>query len=202
MLPTMPAKICPVTMIRWFVLLGASLLLLSGCVIPRGSKTLPEEVVNVRTNTTGETVERLVGVSTAHHVFMPLSPEGPQLNYVNNYSWRYYLDVRDVPRKELRFLRSDSGGAQPWEILTPVPGTNLWAGAIYTGSLESHPYRYRVICFNALKIVASEQISFPRNGKLRFDRGKRRFVYDFTTVINSHAIVDGQQEFDPPTTLH
>ncbi len=198
----MVARACSITMIRPLVLFGAGLLLLSGCIIPRGSKTLPEQVVNARTNETGEIVERLVGVPTAHHVIMPVTPEGPELDYVNNYSWRYYLDVSGAPRKELRFLRSDSGGGQPWEVLAPVPGTNLWVGAISTGALENHPYRHRVICFNASKIAASEQISFPRYGRLHFDGEKRRFVYDFIAVINSRATVDGQQEFDLPTALH
>jgi hypothetical protein len=135
-------------------------------------------VVATRSLETGETSERIIAAPTEHHWMLLVAPDGPELNYVLNETWQYYLVGPDGRRVPLGFLKHH--GFSPWDRLQPVSNTDLWIAERYTGSLgriEHGHHDFRVICFEDKGVKTDKQLDFPEDGKLEFNSKDHIFVY-------------------------
>lgn len=154
-----------------FAFAALTTLLGAGC-IPLGNRRGPEQVVAQRTQPDGGVTEQIVAAPTEHHWCLFFTPEGPELNYVLSETWRFYLAGADGRREPIHFLRKRGGTGNPWELIAPIPQTNLWIAVLYTGSLrrvEHGHYDYRVICFSPKRIISDHTLDY--HGRFLFNPG-------------------------------
>jgi hypothetical protein len=178
------------------------LVFVTGCVaIPRGNEVGQAELVSFRTNSEGRLTQRIVTVPTYHHVFMPFSAEGMQIDYVNGATWRYYLQAEDQERAELHFLQMKGANATPpWDLVAPVSTTNLWVAVMYIGSSHDgeHKWPYRIICFNRRKVMSKRIITPSEYGHFHFDTNRNQLVYEIIKTENSKDHVVATEYYDLP----
>src|SRR5579863_8159513 len=98
------------------LLLLFTLLLLQGCVIPRGVTRGRYEFVAGRTNALGQVTEKVLGLPTVHRAIVPIAPDGPEFNYPWRTSWSFVLNDAGGNTK-LSFLAVRRSQWQPWEFV-------------------------------------------------------------------------------------
>jgi len=161
-------------------------ILATGC-IPLGPRVGKERVMAKRTELNKGSSEQIVGVPTEHHWALLVTPEGPELNYVLSVTWRFYLTDSNGHREPLPFLkRRDDLYPIAWPLIAPIAHTNLWIAGeqVYKHGQSD----FRVICFNAKRIVSDNKLEYPDEG---------RFSYDSENHVLTYETKNGTRRFDP-----
>ena len=161
-------------------------ILATGC-IPLGPRVGKERVMAKRIESDKGISEQIVGVPTEHHWALLVTPEGPELNYITSVTWRFYLTDTNGHREPLPFLKKrDDLYPFAWPLIAPIAHTNLWIAGeqVYKHGQSD----FRVICFNAKRIVSDNKLEYPDEG---------RFSYDSENHVLTYETKNGTRKFDP-----